>query len=562
MSQHPGRQQITIEQILRRPVHAADVPRTFRMLAPELPRPLRSALLLLLLPAVEVACQLVVAIAGKLALDGVTAATPRIDVRPLLVAAAGVCAFFVVARVRLVTQETVALAWRRRCVERLSRSIAAGSLEDLAAVPMAELREIVMTDAPFATRFFVDLAGQSVVLAFWMCAAVLVFGYLSAPLLALLGVLLALFGGALGLGLLRHLRLTGERFRRLAALSERARDVAEVERVMLARQFGLGDRFVRLMMKAHDGYGEALQRQAALAATVRASLLALNALAFLGVVAVGGALVARSGLDAAALAPVLFVIGQMLAALAQLGDLAGRSAEAAAAGKRIGAYWSAPDARAEAIPRLAGGRLARLETRDLWFAYGEGAPVLRGVNVALERGKMVALTAATGSGKSTLALLLAGLLEPTEGMVAVNGDSGWPVRDLPPGKVLYVGPRPVLLAGSVRDNLFGGNADSPLVQPIWAELLRGGQFDLDDEGAVTPGGTGLSSGQGQLVQLARAVLKQPDVIILDEATGSLDMATEQKIQSHLLDWCRDRICFVISHRPCPWLSAADAHISW
>ena len=542
-------------------MHAADVPRTFRMLLSELPRPLRSALLLLLLPATEVACQLVVAIAGKFALDAATAAVPHLPVWPLVFAGLGVGAFFVVTRVRFLMQETIALAWRRCCVERLSHNIAAGSLEDLAAVSMAELREIIMTDAPFTTRFFVEVAGQVVVLGFWVVATVLVFGYLSTSLLGLLAVLLALFGGALGFGLLRHLRLTSERFRRLATLSERARDVAEVERVMLARQFGLGARFVRLMLDAHDAYGDALRRQAALASTVRALLLALNALAFLGVVALGGTLVARSGLDAAALAPVLFVIGQMLAALAQLGDIAGRSAEVAAAGKRIGAYWVSHAAAPPSRPLLADERLISVGTRDLWFAYGDNPPTLRDVNVELRRGKIVALTAATGAGKSTLALLLAGLLEPTRGVVAVNGNPHWGVRDLAPGRVLYVGPRPVLLTGSVRDNLFGGDADSPLVQPIWAELSRHGRLDLD-AAIVTPGGTGLSSGQGQLVQLARAVLKQPDVIILDEATGLLDMETEATIQSRLLEWCRDRICFVISHRPCPWLSSADLHLSW
>lgn len=136
------------------------------------------------------------------------------------------------------------------------------------------------------------------------------------------------------------------------------------------------------------------------------------------------------------------------------------------------------------------------------------------------------------------------------------------VRYAAQGRILYVGPRPILVKGSIRDNLFTEGEVSADTDPIWRALsknLKGLDLDVPIVGVE---GTGLSTGQSQLVQLARAVQRDPEIVILDEATGALDMETEKKLQEELLAWCKARVCLVISHRDCPWLTAADRHLKW
>ena len=470
------------------------------------------------------------------------------------------------------------MRWRDGAVARLARHIAGGSLDDLSAVPMAGLREIVMTDAPFVTRFGIETLSQGFVLILWVLAA---FGFLAVygtPLLVVLLLVLGLCAAIMIGGSMKHLAITTERFLRLATLSQSARDVVEVERVLLTRQFGLGDRFVRAFDAAHAAFGHVALRQGKLSAAIRSGMSVLNAVGFIGLIVVGGQLVANEALDPGVLLAALFIVAQMLTAVVQMGDIAGRAAEAATGGRRLGVYWHAeapPDGTATLSPvQSRPDRVRALLAHGLGFGYDPSRPVFENVDVRLERGSITALTAETGAGKSTFARTLCGLMPPTEGKVEIELTDG-ATRDvvaLPPGAVLYLGAQPILLPGSLRDNLMLDALEGELalgrldgagdLAPVRAALARDG-VPLDwDRPLVDAGGSGLSSGQSQLVQLARAVTRDPAVVVFDEATGSLDMDTERVVQSALLDWCRRRVCLVISHRPCPWLDAADQRLHW
>jgi len=207
--------------------------------------------------------------------------------------------------------------------------------------------------------------------------------------------------------------------------------------------------------------------------------------------------------------------------------------------------------------------------------------VFEHVGLRIERGALAALTAETGAGKSTFARTLCGLLQPRAGVIevelepAASGDAHRdrvPIGALPPGSVLYLGASPILLPGSLRDNLMlpAELAGRPLESidgtddlAVVREALARDGVPLDwSRALVDAGGNGLSSGQSQLVQLARALVRDPAVVVFDEATSSLDMETEQLVQSRLVDWCRRRVCLVISHRGCPWLDAAERHLRW
>jgi len=566
---------IAIEDVLRSDTRLGDLLGVLRSLWSVLPGAPALVCILTLLTTVEVGLQVALAFSGKIALDSVLSGN---SIGVLTLASSGflLIAVLVIARARMVKMESASLQWREIAVQRLATNISTGSLQDLSSVPMAGLREIIMTDAPFLTRFGIETFSQSIVLAAWISAAFCFLAWFGAPLLGILFVVLALCTLLLGTGALRHLKLTSERFKRLADLSQSARDVVEVERVQLTRQFGLGSRFTDQFEQAHQAFRKIAFRQGRLTAGIRASVSIVNAVAFLGLVIAGGWMIKERNLEPGVLLAALFILGQMVGALLQMGDIAGRLAEAAAAGRRMGVYWQhdeptiqsslSPD---EALPQ----DVVQLNTQSLAFGYSAGSQVFNAVDVRLERGRITALTAETGAGKSTFARTVCGLLAPDAGCVVVSTRHGEKSIDaMPAGSVLYLGANPIILPGSLTDNLLLRDAsasiadlaiqDNPGFESIRAALRRDGQ-QLDWQSQqIDASGLGLSSGQAQLLQLCRALARDPAIVVFDEATSSLDMETERLVQQSLIDWCRQRICLVVSHRQCPWLDAADNRINW
>ena len=199
-------------------------------------------------------------------------------------------------------------------------------------------------------------------------------------------------------------------------------------------------------------------------------------------------------------------------------------------------------------------RIDTIELRDVVFRYGDSKPVLDGFNLTVHAGQTVALVGPTGGGKTTIVNLVARFYEVTGGAVLVNGTDvrerslAWFQSTL--GVVLQT---PHLFSGSIRDNIRYGDLDATDEQiEAAARLSKAHSFIAEiDEGYDTPvgeGGTRLSTGQRQLVSLARAILADPQIFIMDEATSSVDTETEHLIQSGIEAVLRDRIAFVIAHR--------------
>jgi ATP-binding cassette, subfamily B, bacterial len=219
----------------------------------------------------------------------------------------------------------------------------------------------------------------------------------------------------------------------------------------------------------------------------------------------------------------------------------------------IAAAAEAPRAPGVAID---GGleRIERIEFDQVEFAYKEGEPVLSGFDLEVEAGQTVALVGATGGGKSTIVSLLSRFYEPTGGEVRINGTEyrerslHWLQSNL--GVVLQV---PFLFAGTVREAIRYGRLDASDAEvEAAAELVGAAGFiaELSEgyESQVGEGGSKLSTGQRQLIALARAVLADPQVFIMDEATSSVDTETEALIQSAVEKVLEGRIAFVIAHR--------------
>ena len=196
-----------------------------------------------------------------------------------------------------------------------------------------------------------------------------------------------------------------------------------------------------------------------------------------------------------------------------------------------------------------------VEFKDVSFKYHDGNEmVLEHFDLKVPQGTNVAIVGETGAGKSTLVNLVCRFFEPTYGQVLIDGKDA---RDRSQlwlhSNIGYVLQTPHLFSGTVRDNLRYGKPDAT-DEEIWKALkLVNAEFVIDkmDKGLdseVGEGGDMLSTGEKQLISFARAILADPKILVLDEATASIDTLTEKAIQDAIFTVIKGRTSFVIAHR--------------
>jgi ABC-type multidrug transport system fused ATPase/permease subunit len=288
------------------------------------------------------------------------------------------------------------------------------------------------------------------------------------------------------------------------------------------------------------------------------SFLATLALAI--VLGYGGHLYFRGAISLGTLFAFMLYVNNFFDPVQQLSQLYNTFLSAAAAlDKIIGVLDEEPEvldrAEAEPLPRIEG----HVRFDDVHFAYGlrggeVGEEVLHGIDLDVPAGTTVALVGHTGAGKSTIAKLLARFYEPTSGRITIDGHDLNDVTQESLRHQLGIVPQEgFLFAGTVAENIAFAKPDARSEEILRAAQTVGAHefiLRLEDgyETQLGERGSRLSLGQRQLVAFARALLADPRILILDEATSSVDIGTERTIEQALRTLLADRTSFVIAHR--------------
>jgi ATP-binding cassette subfamily B protein len=274
-----------------------------------------------------------------------------------------------------------------------------------------------------------------------------------------------------------------------------------------------------------------------------------------GILLFGGRSVVHGSLTVGEFTAFYAYLLRLLSPMRTLGMTLGMAQRATASGARLFEILDrAPEITAppgaKPLPEGSGA----VSLRGVTLTYGTGEPSLRGVDLDFEAGKTVALVGATGSGKTSLVALIPRLYDPEEGSVLVDGVDVREV-DLPSLRrsVAIVDDDPFLFSATVHDNIAYAKPDASR-EDVEAAAQRAGAAEFVErlpdgyDTMVGERGLTLSGGQRQRLAIARALLADPRILILDDATSSVDASTEQRIKSALREVMTGRTTFVIAHR--------------
>ncbi len=293
---------------------------------------------------------------------------------------------------------------------------------------------------------------------------------------------------------------------------------------------------------------------------VSATLEWISLVAIAGVLGLGGIFVLRDAITFGILAAFILYAQRLFNPLRQFADKFTMFQAGFTAIERISELMSEPidirDAKIKSSQQLSIDNqelTGEICFDNVWFGYQENEYVLRGLNFTIYPGEKVALVGPTGAGKSSIIRLLCRLYEPTQGRILIDGID---IRDIPQAELRrYVGvilQENFLFAGDVKSNITLGETYSleqvqesarlTNIDQFIAELPQGYETELRERG------TNLSGGQRQLLAFARVAIRDPKVLVLDEATSSLDVGTESLIQDALDHLLKNRTAIIIAHR--------------
>lgn len=257
-----------------------------------------------------------------------------------------------------------------------------------------------------------------------------------------------------------------------------------------------------------------------------------------------------------ALIAAVILGGRAMAPMAQLANVLSRANGARAAYKSLSELFNQRQYKIDDAFSISRGELkGKVEFRNISYSYSEDAqPILDGLNIKIPHGQNVALVGKMGSGKSTIAKIITGSLKPTSGNILIDDID---LQQLDAADVienLGVMPQDAwLFSGSIQDNITAGRtkfSDEAVIEvakiatadDFISKIPEGYEFDMKEKGV------GLSGGQKQTLCLARALLNNPSLLVLDEPTSSMDQQTEAKVVENLYRYSIDKTMIVITHR--------------
>jgi ATP-binding cassette subfamily B protein len=318
------------------------------------------------------------------------------------------------------------------------------------------------------------------------------------------------------------------------------------------RESDRGDRFGATARRAYDRSMDA----AHIRALYQPLMGFLPVLGLAVILVYGGILTIDGSMTLGEFVAFYLYVTMLMAPFRSLGMLVGQAQRAIAGGTRIFEVLDAEPEIVESehpLPMPAGDGHVRFE--GVTFSYGPDTPaVLTGIDLDIPAGRTIALIGPTGSGKTTLTQLIPRIYDATSGRVAIDGADVRDVRlDQLRHAVGMVSQDPFLFSTSVRENIAYGRPDATDEQVRAAARMAQAEGFIDSlpegfETVVGERGLTLSGGQRQRLAIARAIITDPRILILDEATASVDASTEREIQTALAAVMAGRTTLVIAHR--------------
>ncbi|MFM7195214.1 MAG: ABC transporter ATP-binding protein, partial [Bacteroidota bacterium] len=281
----------------------------------------------------------------------------------------------------------------------------------------------------------------------------------------------------------------------------------------------------------------------------------LLGIASVGILGIGGYLIVEKQLTVCELIQYILFLGFLIAPIVQMSNIGSQLTEAFAGLDRTEEIMNQPseddpEVRTEKLTEINGD----ISFRDVSFSYEEGKEVLKNVSFDAPAGSITALVGSSGSGKSTIASLAASFLVPQSGTITSDGkDMNKISLDSFRSRLGVVLQDDFLFDGTIRENVMFARPDATeaqLHQALEAAYVREftERFEKGIDTVIGERGVKLSGGQRQRLTIARAILADPRVLILDEATSSLDTESESLIQESLKALLKGRTTFVIAHR--------------
>jgi ATP-binding cassette subfamily B protein len=305
----------------------------------------------------------------------------------------------------------------------------------------------------------------------------------------------------------------------------------------------------------NDRYLEGNRRLAALSTAFQPLLQGLVGVGFAAVLWYGGLLVIRNRISIGEFVTFHLYLGRLIWPMIAIGWVVNLTQRGTASLVRIRSILDTTPAIRDEEPLVDPGAIrGEVSFRDLSFAYREGVPVLSDIDLQVAAGKTVAVVGRTGAGKSTLLALIPRLIDPPHGALRVDGTD---VRHLPLARLRaatgMVPQETFLFSATIRENIALGRPDATVEQVAEAARLAGLGPDLESfphglDTVVGERGLTLSGGQKQRVTLARALLREPSILLLDDCLSAVDTQTEEHILGNLRTVFRGRTVFLVSHR--------------